>query len=134
MPGTTKPAAVRWKDAPEEHDYPAAASYLSLVAPAQLVDSTVAALREAPITLHKAKDVLRAAQLPLLPADNEHVARDLDKIAKGRDLSPVLIVRGDLARGLPAQIADGYHRVCASYHTDENVDVPARIVDHPAAG
>jgi hypothetical protein len=22
------------------------------------------------------------------------------------------------------QIADGYHRVCASYHTDENTDIP----------
>jgi hypothetical protein len=26
------------------------------------------------------------------------------------------------------QIADGYHRVCASYLTDENTDIPVRIV------
>jgi hypothetical protein len=26
------------------------------------------------------------------------------------------------------QIADGYHRVCASYHTDENTDIPVKIV------
>ena len=28
----------------------------------------------------------------------------------------------------PLQIADGYHRVCASYHTDENTDIPVKIV------
>jgi hypothetical protein len=27
------------------------------------------------------------------------------------------------------QIADGYHRVCACYHTDENLDLPAVLVD-----
>jgi len=32
-----------------------------------------------------------------------------------------------LSRGRPAQIADGYHRVCASYHTDENTDIPVKI-------
>jgi len=26
------------------------------------------------------------------------------------------------------QIADGYHRVCASYHTDENTDIPVVLV------
>jgi hypothetical protein len=33
-------------------------------------------------------------------------------------------VRGDLVSGCVLQIADGYHRVCASYHTDENTDIP----------
>jgi hypothetical protein len=27
------------------------------------------------------------------------------------------------------QIADGYHRVCASHHVDENTDIPVKIVD-----
>jgi hypothetical protein len=35
-------------------------------------------------------------------------------------------------------IADGYHRVCASYHLDENADIPCHLVDHkvpvPAPG
>jgi hypothetical protein len=25
--------------------------------------------------------------------------------------------------------ADGYHRICASYHLDEDADIPCRIVD-----
>jgi hypothetical protein len=28
---------------------------------------------------------------------------------------------------VPLQIADGYHRVCASYLTDENTDIPCRL-------
>jgi hypothetical protein len=28
-------------------------------------------------------------------------------------------------------IADGYHRVCASYYTADDADIPARIVDLP---
>lgn len=59
---------------------------------------------------------------------NPHVASDLSKIKKGQSLSPVLLVRGDLALGRVLQIADGYHRVCASYHIDENTDIPCRIV------
>jgi len=39
-----------------------------------------------------------------------------------------LLVRGDIASGRHLQIADGYHRVCASYHVDENTDIPCRLV------
>ena len=53
---------VSWKSEPDEHDYPAATAYPSLI-------------------------------------------------------------------GDTAQIADGYHRVCASYHIDENTDIPCHVVD-----
>ena len=42
---------------------------------------------------------------------------------------PSINARVKAASGRDAIIADGYHRVCASYHTDENTDVPVRIVD-----
>lgn len=118
---------VRWLTAPEDHDYPAAASYLSLLASSSGVTALVQALKAAPTVTFKAKDVLRAAGLALLPVDNPHVAADLKKIRAGKALSPILLVRGDLATGVPMQIADGYHRVCASYHTDENTDIPCRV-------
>ena len=121
-------AGVRWKDEPDEHDYPAAASYLALIGDSPTVAMLVDALRSAPVERHKAKDILRASGLPHLPIDNVHVARDVDKVKSGRALSPVLLVRGDIGRGLPLQIADGYHRVCASYHLDEDTDIPCRIV------
>jgi hypothetical protein len=120
--------SVLWGNEPDEHDYPAAGDYLALLAPDAQITEIVAALKKAPIVHKKAKDLLRASQLALLPVDNPHVAADLKKIKKGKPLSPILVVRGDLNGGVAMQIADGYHRVCASYHTDENTDIPVRIV------
>ncbi|GAC1596632.1 MAG: hypothetical protein NVS3B6_03360 [Pseudarthrobacter sp.] len=122
---------VLWLPEPEDHDYPSAASYLSLLVVDDVVDSVVSALKDAPIEHRKAKDILRAARLVLLPEDNAHVASDLKKIKKGKQLSPILMVRGDLASGVPAQVADGYHRVCASYYTDENLDIPLKLAHLP---
>jgi hypothetical protein len=126
-------ASVIWENAPDAHDYPAASQYLSLlVAEPALCADLVAQLEAAPVAHYKAKDLLRASQLALLTSDNVHVMADLRKIRKGRPLSPVLLVRGDLLRGFPLQIADGYHRVCASYYTDENTDIPCRMIDLPS--
>ena len=118
-----------WKRQPEGHDYPAAADYLSLVASPQAVDATIAALRTAPLVNRKAKDLLRASGLAALPPDNVHVAKDLKKVQDGGKLSPVLVVRGAIETGRPLTIADGYHRVCASYHVSEDADIPLRMVD-----
>ncbi len=130
MPDDNK-GEVRWLLEPEDQDYPSAADYLSLLESDHVVASVVAALKEAPIQHRKAKDILRAARLALLPEDNAHVASDLKKIKDGKKLSPILMVRGDLATGMPAQVADGYHRVCASYYTDENTDIPLKLADAP---
>jgi hypothetical protein len=121
-------AAVLWGTEPDEHDYPAAEDYLALLATPAQVSEIVAALMAAPVVFKKAKDLLRASRLPLLPADDAHVARDLKKIKKGKQLSPILLVRGNLTTDVALQIADGYHRVCASYHTDENDGIPVKIV------
>ena len=119
---------VRWKNKPDDRDYPAAGDYLALLATPGQINEIVAALKNAPIVYKKAKDLLRASRLALLPTDDPHVRVDLKKIKKGKPLSPILVVRGELSTGVAMQIADGYHRVCASYHTDENIDVPVRIV------
>lgn len=117
-------AVVQWKDEPDEHDYPAAADYLALIASPEQIDAVVAALKAAPIVHKKAKDLLRASRLALLPSENPHVSADLKRIKKNKPLSPILAVRGNLTADVPLQIADGYHRVCASYYTDENTDIP----------
>ena len=120
--------AVKWLDDPEDHDYDAAADYLTMLASEGEVANVVAALKTAKATTRKAKDILRAAQLPLLPESNAHIRADLSKISDGKKLSPILLVRGDVHSGAPLQIGDGYHRVCASYLTDENTDIPCRLV------
>lgn len=124
-------ADVTWLDRPEAHDFPAAAAYLGLLADPATVGDLVDRLRAAPVTHQKAKDILRAAGLPLLPRDNVHVAADLTKISEQQPLSPILLIRGDLAGGIALQIADGYHRVCASYYTDENTNIPV-VIAHRA--
>ena len=75
-----------------------------------------------------------AGYLALLAPDNPHVAADLHKINHERPLSPVLLVRGDLDTARALHIADGYHRICAAHHTDENSDIPCHLAadDTPA--
>lgn len=124
-----------WKDQPDEHDYPAAADYLSLLLVGTDVDRLVDALKNAPLSHRKAKDLLRASRLPLLGTDSFHVAEDLKKVRLGERLSPVLLVRGDLASDVALTVADGYHRICASYHLDENAEIPCRLVERiPTSG
>ncbi len=120
---------VTWKGAPAEHDYPAAADYLALVLTDKQVERVVAALRTAPQVRKKAKDIERASGLPMLSATNPHVAADLKKVKNGEPLSPILLVRGQWTDGAPLMIADGYHRMCASYLLDENAEIPCHIVD-----
>lgn len=122
---------LSWLSAPQPHDFAAASAYLLLVFRPATVASLVKDLRHGVLTCHKAKDLLRAAQLTLLDRANPHVAGDLTKVARGEPLSPILLVRGDAGRGRPLVIADGYHRVCASYHLAENSDIPAVLIDRP---
>jgi len=119
---------VKWLVDPEDHDYAAAADYLSLISEADAVTRTVDALKGGDTVLRKAKDILRAARLDLLPATNLRVRADLAKIDAGKKLSPILLVRGKALDGVALEIADGYHRVCASYLTDENTPIPCRLV------
>jgi hypothetical protein len=120
-------ATVKWLEKPQTHDFPAAADYLALIAEPPTVKKLTKRLKAGTVVHKKAKDLLRAAQLSLLPNDNPHVAEDLAKIKAGDPLSPILAVRGDLMTGVQLEIADGYHRVCASYYTDENTDIPIVI-------
>jgi hypothetical protein len=119
----------QWREEPDEHDYPAAQDYLSLLMPDAEAKRMADRLRAAPLVRRKAKDLLRASDLPVLEPDNVHVARDLAKVRKGQPLSPVLLVRGQLTAGISLTVADGYHRICASHHLDEDADIPCRMVD-----
>ena len=118
---------VVWGIEPEDHDYPAAQSFLSLLSDPDEISRIVDELHQAPIELIKAKDVIRASGLPMLERSNFHVKRDLKKIVEKRPLSPILLVRGDGAKHLSLTIADGYHRACAVYWNNEDDFIHARI-------
>jgi hypothetical protein len=116
-----------WKKKPEDEDFAGALHFLSLALPAVKAKKLVQSLRKTkPIEL-AAKDLLRASNLPLLPRDEPHVDDDLKKIHKGKPLAPVLLVRGDISRGIPLIVADGYHRICAVYYYDDGAPIHCRI-------
>jgi len=119
---------MKWLPKPENHDYQAAEDYLSLIMPPEKAAGYRQKLSEAKdeVTHRKAKDILRASQLALLSHDNKHVASDLRKVSSGQALSPILLLRGDDDH--PLIVADGYHRVCASYWIDENTDIPCILI------
>jgi len=114
-----------WLKDPEEHDYPAAADYLELIKESEVVDVIVEYLKTTRTIKKKAKDILRASKLELLPSSNQHVKENIKKVNKGKKLSPVLLVRGSNDTLI---IADGYHRVCAAYYLSEDLDIPCRLV------
>lgn len=117
---------IEWFPEPEEHDYPAAQSYLNLVFEDGQAARYVEQLRQASITSFKAKDIFRASGLSLLGISNGHGEKDRDKIESGNRLSPLLLVR-HTALG-KVIIADGYHRLCAVYGYDEDALIPCKIV------
>jgi hypothetical protein len=123
-----------WSKKPEQRDYDAAISFLSLVFRTARANALVRALRKKPITQRSAKDLLRASGLPLLPRDEASVRDDLKKIAKGKPLAPVLLVCGDMSKGIPLIVADGYHRICAVCHYDEFAPIACQMVENQASG
>jgi hypothetical protein len=116
---------ILWRELPEEHNYPAALSFLTLVFDDRKAAKYIRRLRAAPIEKFKAKDVFRASGLSLLGVSNSHVERDRRKISAREKLSPILLVRAPPT--VRVIIADGYHRLCAVYSIDEDALVPCKI-------
>ena len=117
---------IAWLPAAQEHDYPAAASYLGLLYREKRVAAFIVRLRRARVVQFKAKDIFRASQLSLLGVSNSHVVADRKRILKGQRLSPLLLVRDELNGKVV--IADGYHRLCAIYGFDEDAWIHCKIV------
>jgi hypothetical protein len=117
---------IKWLADSEDHDYPAAGSYLSLLYPERAAAKYVEQLRKAPISRFKAKDIFRASGLSLSGVSNAHVEHDREKVLASQSLSPLLLVRAP--GNQQVVIADGYHRMCAVYSFDEDALIPCKIV------
>lgn len=117
---------IRWLDLPRDTNYPAAQSYLTLCFPEKKAKALVKKLKGAPMTTFKAKDIFRACRLTLLSMKNKHVDGNLEKIEKGEELSPILLVRDPLSNRVI--IADGFHRLSAVYALNEDADIPCKII------
>jgi hypothetical protein len=117
---------IDWLADAQDHDYPAAESYLSLLCDETTAAKYVDQLRKAPISKFMAKDIFRASGLSLLGISNSHVEHDREKVLAGQSLSPLLLVRDP--NDQKVIIADGYHRMCAVYSFDEDALIPCKIV------
>ena len=122
----SKKVDIKWLKEPEDHDYPAALSYLSLIYEEKEAASIVDKLRHAAMAQFKAKDIFRASGLSQLGISNAHVEKDQEKIESGQEICPLLLVR-EVAHG-KVLIADGYHRLCAVYSYNEDAVIPCKIV------
>ena len=98
---------INWIPEEEEHDYPAAESYLRILYSEDRVADMIAMFRSAAIVQFKAKDIFRASQLPLLSVSDSYVKKDSKKIREGKSLSPLLLIRDE--PNSRVVIADGYH-------------------------
>ena len=122
----SKKPKVKWFSKPQEEDYEAAKSYLSLLFDEQTASNYCDSLKQAPTVEFEAKDLFRASELPLLGTNNSHVKKDQKRIMAEKKLSALLLVRG--RNGGKLLIADGYHRLCAVYAFDENASIPCKLV------
>jgi hypothetical protein len=114
---------IKWLDDVADHDYGSAEAYLSLKFDKEAVHKTVKRLRNAPLTMRRANDILRAAGLTAAPLDDPGVLKDLTKAIEGKHLSPVLVVGAEAG----ADIADGYHRVSLVYRIDPYGEIPLKL-------
>jgi len=104
---------IKWKLEPETEDYEGGKSFLLLICSQVEALQFIEQLHKSDTIEWASKDILRAAQLPVLDDSNPHVQEDIKRINKGTALPPVLLVRGEMKKGNPLVIADGYHRICA---------------------
>jgi hypothetical protein len=121
-----KHSEIMWLPEPEDKNYPAAESYLGLLYDDKTVKAIVGKLKAAPLSQFKSKDIFRASGLSSLGVSNSHVEKDRNKIADGKPLSPILLLRDE--HNSKVIIADGYHRMCAVYSYNEDELIPCKIV------
>ena len=69
-------------DDPEERDFESAIDYLELLLDENKIKSLMQSLKKSTTVFKKAKDILRASGLSLLPEDNIHVKKDIKKVRK----------------------------------------------------
>jgi hypothetical protein len=110
---------LQWKQDVAEHDYTAAADYLTIRFGESQVKRVVAELRKLPVITRRANDIMRATQRDALPLSDPGVLKDLKKVLAGDKLSPILVAEAD--------IADGYHRLSLAYALDPYAQVPLKL-------
>ena len=74
---------IKWLPEPEEHDFPAAESYLGLLFDKQSIEKHLINLKKCKMSQFKAKDIFRASGLSPLGVSNYHVEKDKKRYLQG---------------------------------------------------
>ena len=114
---------IEWLDEPEEHNYPAALSYLSLIYNEQKATTCIKKMKRSRILEFKAKDIFRASGLSLLGISNAHVGVVADEI--GIDQAPRH--RARFFGAASAALHDGGHEVGQLRRRDRPHSVDLRL-------
>lgn len=112
---------INWRLEPKRKSFKEAREYLDIFG----LGDDVRRFGGAKPKAMMAKDILRVTgQTPAKPND-PHVKKKLRKMRKGKPISPVLLIWVEHALGPKPQllIADGFHRVSAAFHLDEDTQV-----------
>ena len=96
----------------------------SALAEPATVDKLVAELKSALIVHKKPKISCAPLGCGCLPLDDPHVKSDLAKIEKAQSSLVDHARQGRPHHRCAVQVGDGSHRFGASYHTEENTDIP----------
>ena len=121
-----KPVEVKWLDKLVDKDYLSAETFLQLLYEPKKAHKWAVALKNAKMAKFAAKDVLRASATPISEVQAFDWVKQHQAIAEGKKLAPILFVRQD--NGGHLIIADGFHRLCAVFHKDQEALVPCKIV------
>lgn len=114
-----------WSKDVADHDYEAAVAYLGLLFKPKKAGRLSAKMRKAEISEFLAKDILRASDISLSYIKAFDWTKQQEEIEHQDPMSPILIVRQ--CKGRPLLIADGFHRLCATFVADQEVKVPCKI-------
>lgn len=120
-----KKPAIQWLEEPIAHDYEAAEQYLQLIFDPKQARLLSDRLRHAPMAEYAAKDILRASGTSILYIEAFDWSKHEKSLSDGKPLAPILLVRQD--NGGALIIADGFHRLCALFSANEEIEVPCKI-------
>ena len=123
---------INWRDEPKYKSFVEAQEYLDIFG----LGREVRRFNRASSKTMKAKDILRVTgQTPAKPKD-PHVKKKLKQMQKGKKIQPVLLIWVDGALGPKPQllIADGFHRISAAFHLDEDTEVHTLLAGKPHEG
>lgn len=116
---------IKWLPEPASDTYDSAKTFLELMYKPKKARRWVKRLKKAGVSEYAAKDILRASAIPIATVRAFDWKKQQDEIKQGDPLSPILLIRQN--NGGPLIIADGFHRMCALFSTDQEVSVPCKI-------